>query len=55
MEKPIQKKTVRAVKKIKGESRRMNRDWVMRPFSNMTNVEPRRAVAGRSWSARRVR
>lgn len=55
LQNPHQRKTVSAVKKIKGESRRICRDWVTRPFSKVMKSEAKRAVVARQSSARRVR
>lgn len=55
LQKPVQRKTVSAVKKTSGESRRMCRDWVMRAFSNMIKREARRDVVARQSRPRRVR
>ena len=55
LQKPHQRNVVSAVKKTSGESRRMCRDWVTRPFSKVTKREAKRAVVARQSSARRVR
>lgn len=55
LQKPIQRKVVSDVKKIKGESRRMYLDCVVIAFSNVTKREASRAVDARQSSARRVR
>lgn len=55
LQNPHQRNMVSAVKKTSGESRRMCLDCVMRPFSNVTKREAKRAVVARQSSARRVR
>lgn len=55
LQKPIQRKTVRAVKKMRGESRRTCRDCVTSPFSNVMKREAKRAAVTRQSRARRVR
>lgn len=55
LQKPHQKKVANAVKKMRGESRRISRDWVIRPFSKVMNREAKRAVAARQSKARKVR
>ena len=52
---PTQKKIEVAVKKIKGESRRISLDWVISPFSNVMNKDERSAVIGRHANPRIVK
>ena len=54
-EKPTQRNAVNAVKKISGESRRISRDWVINPFSNVTSSDASIADVGRQLSPRIVR
>lgn len=54
-ENPIQKYVERAVKNMRGESRRMSRDWVTKPFSKVTKREPSSAVVARQSRARSVK
>src|SRR5688572_20856189 len=44
LQKPVHRKVVRAVKKRSGESRRICRDCVIMPFSNVTKRDAKRAV-----------
>lgn len=55
LQKDTQKKMLRPVKNRSGESRRMRRDWVTRPFSNVTKMAPMIAVLVLHSRARKVR
>src|SRR5947209_544291 len=44
LQKPTKKKTVKAVKNTRGESNRICRDWMTRPFSNVSQRDVRSAV-----------
>lgn len=54
LQKPVHVNTVRAVKKIRGESRRMCRDCVIMPFSNVMSNDAKSAVVARQSRPRRV-
>ena len=55
LQKDTQKKVLRPVKNRSGESRRIRRDWVTRPFSKVTNIAPMIAVLVLHSRARKVR